>query len=65
LLYLGESEGMGFDDFDISLRDNRLHAVARGAPIAAQNKEIKAVTFHNLAVYSSEAGVSTIIVFDV
>lgn len=65
LLYYGEHEGVGFDTFDIQVDGTRLRAVAGGAPIAQQNKEIKAVTFHNLAVYASEAGVSTIIVFDV
>lgn len=65
LLYLGESEGLGFDQFDLSISEDHLSAVARGAPIAEQKKEIKAVTYHNLVVRRSEAGYQVTIVFDV
>jgi len=65
LLFLNESQGLGFDQFQITLRQTTLHAVVSGAPIAAQNKEIKAVTYHNLHVSRSSAGFSVTIVFDV
>jgi SHS2 domain-containing protein len=65
LLYLGESEGLGFDQFAIHLHDSRLLAQVQGARIHEQQKEIKAVTYHNLVVIESSAGVSTTIVFDV
>jgi SHS2 domain-containing protein len=65
LLYLGESEGLGFDKFEISLEGQHLHAVVRGGPIVEQRKEIKAVTFHNLAVRQTEKGFEVTVVFDV
>jgi SHS2 domain-containing protein len=65
LLWLGERDGLAFDFFDLSLRAGRLHARLEGAPIASQSKEIKAVTFHNLAIRQSESGLEANIVFDV
>ncbi len=65
LLYCSESEGLGFDQFEIALQETRLHAVARGAPIALQKKEIKAVTYHNLAIRRAEETYTVTIVFDV
>lgn len=65
LLYLGESHGLAFDAFDITVEHSRLTARIRGAPIAEQKKEIKAVTYHNLAIEQSPRGVRTTIVFDV
>lgn len=65
LLYLGESQGLGFDLFDLSVDDTRLTAQLQGAPIAEQKKEIKAVTYHNLAIQHTPRGVRTTIVFDV
>lgn len=65
LLFLGESEGLGFDQFDLTLSEDHLRAVVRGAQIAEQKKEIKAVTYHNLAVQHDEAGYQVTIVFDV
>ncbi len=65
LLYLGESEGLGFDQIDISLAENHLRAAVQGAPIAEQKKEIKAVTYHNLAVKHTRKVYTVTIVFDV
>lgn len=65
LLYLGEAEGLGFDKFAISLAGQHLHAIVRGGPIIEQRKEIKAVTFHNLAVRQTEKGFEVTVVFDV
>lgn len=65
LLYLGESENLGFDKFDLALDDRRLRAALEGAPIAGQQKEIKAVTYHNLAVRRTDEGYTVTIVFDV
>ncbi len=70
LLYLGESEGLGFNQFEVAfqeyhLRIDRLHAVVRGGKITAQKKEIKAVTYHNLEVRHTEQGFTVTIVFDV
>src|SRR3990170_8764539 len=56
LLYLGEVEGLGFDTFDLALEKEVLHAQLGGAPVASQIKEIKAVTYHNLAIRQTESG---------
>lgn len=65
LLWLGECDGLGFDTFDLSLNKDHLNAHIEGAPIASQSKEIKAVTFHNLAIRQTGCGLEVNIVFDV
>lgn len=65
LLYLAESQGMAFDEFNIKIEDARLSAQVRGAPIADQNKEIKAVTYHDLKIQEGLRGLEAKIVFDV
>lgn len=65
LLYLGESEGLGFDRFTFDLQDAQLQASVEGAPIADQSKEIKAVTYHKLAILRTQRGLEVKIVFDV
>ena len=69
LLYLEETAGLGFDQFDIRIRDLDLDAILTGAPILAISKEIKAVTYHNLKIGESERGSDSAlevrIVFDV
>ena len=65
LLYLGEMEGLGFDEFEIVLKDFAMAARVQGARIAALDKEIKAVTFHKLSVEATVRGLSVNIVFDV
>jgi SHS2 domain-containing protein len=65
LLYWGESECLAFDVFHLSIEGLHLTGQVEGAPIAAQTKEIKAVTFHNLVIHH-DAGVFRVrIVFDV
>lgn len=65
LLFLTESEGLGFDRFRVEVEGGRVRAEAEGAAVRAQAKEIKAVTYHRLAVRASEGGLRTRIVFDV
>lgn len=65
LLYFGEHEGVGFDEFHLALQGQSLKAALHGAPIKQQNKEIKAVTYHKLAVRSIPSGLEVNIVFDV
>ena len=65
LLYIEEQEGLGFDGFEIILRDNFLAAHLSGAPLASRSKEIKAVTYHNLLVRTCPQGLDVNIVFDV
>jgi SHS2 domain-containing protein len=65
LLWLGERDGLGFDVFALELTAGRLHARLEGAPFVARSKEIKAVTFHQLAVRRTARGLEVNIVFDV
>jgi SHS2 domain-containing protein len=65
LLYLYENDGLVFDRFKIVMDDDQLEARVSGAPCSHIDKEIKAVTYHNLNVRSSARGLETMIVFDV
>ena len=66
LLWLEQEEGLAFDSFSISVDEQyTLQAELGGYPISNLDKEIKAVTYHNLAVQTTEQGLRVIIVFDV
>ncbi len=65
LLFVWETEGLGFESLRISISENYLNAVMMAVPVIKVNKEIKAVTYHDLAISSSEDGFQTTIVFDV
>jgi SHS2 domain-containing protein len=65
LLYLEEAEDLGFDSFDLRLDGEKLRAHLKGAPLASLSKEIKAVTYHHLAVRQTARGLEVNIVFDV
>jgi SHS2 domain-containing protein len=69
LLFQGEQFGLAFDGFDLQVVDSQdnahLRAKLHGAPMTEQTKEIKAVTYHNLAIQSSQRGLVVRIVFDV
>jgi SHS2 domain-containing protein len=65
LLYNLELEGIGYDQFRITLDGLNMQAELCGAPLASINKEIKAVTYHQLAVHQTKSELSVNIVFDV
>lgn len=65
LLYYLELEGIGFDQYRITLDGLNLQAELQGAPVAAIDKEIKAVTYHGLRVRQAEGRLRANIVFDV
>ncbi len=69
LLYFGEREGLGFDGYHIVIDQQAgewmLRAVLDSARILALDKEIKAVTYHNLAIHRTEEGYRVNVVFDV
>jgi len=66
ILFCGEMDALGFDEFDISIGNGyHLEAKVLGAPIASLDKEIKAVTFHNMDITETESGYEVVIVFDV
>jgi SHS2 domain-containing protein len=71
LLWLGQQDQLAFDTFELDIEQPgpdaalRLHANLQGAPLVGSDKEIKAVTYHNLAIRCSERGLQVNIVFDV
>lgn len=65
LLYLTEENGVIFTEFDISNEDVNLQVRAKGYPISAIKRGIKAVTYHNLNVEITENSVEATITFDV
>jgi SHS2 domain-containing protein len=65
LLFAGEQESLAFEHFDIRLKADQMFAMVEGAPIARQEKEIKAVTWHKLQVRTHEWGLEVRLVFDV
>jgi SHS2 domain-containing protein len=65
LVYAIEQEGLGFDEFTVDLQPPWLRVDMTGAAIAAIDKAIKAVTYHNLAIRQTDGGYEVDIVFDV
>ncbi|MFZ2098230.1 MAG: archease [Anaerolineales bacterium] len=66
LLWLEQEQGLGFDEFFIRVDDHfNLQADLKGSAIANLDKEIKAVTYHNLAIETTPHGLRVNIVFDV
>lgn len=66
LLWLEQEQGLGFNGFLIEVDEQyNLRADLRGYPIAHLDKEIKAVTYHNLKVSNTSRGLRVKIVFDV
>jgi SHS2 domain-containing protein len=66
LIYLHESEGLGFAQIEIQyLDETNLEATVRGAPTQQWLKDIKAVTYHNLSIEEKESGLEATLVLDV
>jgi SHS2 domain-containing protein len=65
LLFLAEEQRLAFDEFALSINDDKLSAELTGAPVSSMDKEIKAVTYHQLAVRRTGSGLQVNIVFDV
>ena len=66
LLYLHESEGLGFEQIAIQhLDETTIQATVTGAPTQQWLKDIKAVTYHNLAIRETESGLEVTLVLDV
>jgi len=66
LLWLEQEFGLGFDSFSLTI-DSQLNLDAElyGTAIEKLDKEIKAVTYHNLEVQTTQQGLRVTIVFDV
>jgi len=65
LVYYAEQEYAGFDDFVITIKNDRLKVEMEGAPLKSLDKAIKAVTWHNLKINETARGLEVEIVFDV
>ena len=66
LIHLHESENLGFDQVEILQLDrNTLQAKVRGASTQQWLKDIKAATYHNLVIHSTETGFEATLVLDV
>ncbi len=65
LLFIAESQSIGFDEFQFEVEGLTLTANLRGTRIATLGKEIKAVTYHNLEVQNTSSGLIANLVFDV
>jgi len=65
LVYYAEQEYAGFNNFEISIKNDRLKVEMEGAPLKSLSKAIKAVTWHKLEIQKSARGLEVEIVFDV
>ncbi len=66
LLYFHESEGLGFERLEIQhLDETSIQAKVTGATTQQWLKDIKAVTYHNLAIRETESGLEVTLVLDV
>lgn len=66
LVYHTEMDGVIFCEFHVaSLEPTHLQATARGNRGMQLKKQVKAATFHNLQIISTDAGYEATLVFDV
>ena len=65
LVYYAEQENLGFDNFEIQTKNDRLKVEMQGALLQSLSKNIKAVTWHKLEIRESARGLEVEIVFDV
>ncbi|MEA3352000.1 MAG: archease, partial [Chloroflexota bacterium] len=65
LLFYGENDNIGFDEYQLDFDATVLEVRADGALIEHHDKGIKAVTFHQLEIRPTERGLEVNIVFDV
>lgn len=65
LLYLAEAESLVFDQFDMQIDGDKLHAKLGGTKIVSMDKEIKAATYHKLAIRETDQCLFANVIFDV
>lgn len=58
-------ERRAFWQFDLEVKGTQLEGELTGARVIGQSKEIKAVTYHDLAIQKGERGLEVTVVFDV
>lgn len=64
-LYLAEDKKQAFHTFSFNVKDGKLQVNATGNEIAIIERQIKAVTFHELEIIETPSGLETTITFDV
>ena len=64
-LYLAEVERQKFTAFSFKESEKVITVAAQGASVTAIDRNIKAVTFHNLEIEETSRGLKTTITFDV
>jgi len=65
LLYLSERDWAGFIDYQISLAGYNLEAIVTAVALQSIDKQIKAVTYHDLVIEHEEGIYCVKIVFDI
>ena len=65
ILFQMEETGLIFDQYTLHLEGDRLRAEIQGSQMVSIDKPIKAVTFHNLKILTSQRGLEATVVFDV
>lgn len=65
LLYLIESRAVACDSMDLNFSETDLHARITAKPIASVQRQIKAVTYHNLEIKMKSDTLTVTVVFDV
>ncbi|MDF1500669.1 MAG: archease [Anaerolineales bacterium] len=65
LLFLIETEKIGFQNYAIRIEGTSLEASFESVPIESIKKDIKAVTYNELEIVHDQEGYRTTIVFDV
>jgi SHS2 domain-containing protein len=65
LLFFIEHDNLAFDQMNLLITGSQVEAELDGGFVLQVSKEIKAVTYHNLAVTSTCEGFTVTIVFDV
>jgi SHS2 domain-containing protein len=64
LIYLQEDSGLGFQEFDLDVRQHRLTGTMMGGDLTTIAQPLKAVTYHDLAIEHTGSQYSCEVVFD-
>lgn len=65
LIFLAEIKQLAAINYDLKIIGNTITTNIQTAKIISRQKEIKAITYHQLEVVHKDSGVETIIIFDV
>jgi len=65
LVFLADKENLYFSSFHVASEASENRLIMDGGNIIHRQKVIKAVTYHNLSIHNTAAGLETTIVFDV